>query len=141
MHRREGSNEGTEKDEGIIMKVWDCGSPLYDSYELASLGHVIDRHVLALPFLSGSWRPVKQISHSSAVFPIAEEEIESKKAKGCSMVSCVGDLLEKFLWKRRQKEEKPMKVMNSGFCSNIWNRVGPRALEYRKSSSENVQEI
>lgn len=127
IHEKEGSNEGgTEKDEGI-MKVWDCGSSLYDSYELASLGHVIDRHTMALPFLSRSRRPVKQISHSATVFPIAEEKRESGKAKGSSMVSCFGDLLEKILCKRREKEEregKTKKVMNCGFC-NIWNRVGP----------------
>ncbi|KAH7848409.1 hypothetical protein Vadar_002419 [Vaccinium darrowii] len=122
MHEREGSNQGTEeKDEGLTMKVWDCGSPLYDSYELASLGHVIDRHVLALPFLSGSWRPKKQISHSSSVFPIAEEEREAGKAKGSSsMVPCFGDLL---VWKRREKEEREEKakkvVMHGGFCKSV----------------------
>ncbi|XVE58016.1 hypothetical protein DITRI_Ditri04bG0136300 [Diplodiscus trichospermus] len=30
--------------------VWDCGSPLYDSYELASLGHILERHTMALPY-------------------------------------------------------------------------------------------
>ncbi|XP_010518310.1 PREDICTED: uncharacterized protein LOC104793612 [Camelina sativa] len=24
-------------------KIWDCGSPLYDSYELASFAHIIER--------------------------------------------------------------------------------------------------
>ncbi|KAF7154121.1 hypothetical protein RHSIM_Rhsim01G0170200 [Rhododendron simsii] len=126
MHKREGSSEGTEeKDEGLVMKVWDCGSPLYDSYELASLGHVIDRHVLALPFLSGSWQPKKQISHSSAAFPVPEEERGSGKAKGSSMVGCFGDLLEKIVCRkiRREKEEesgeKAMKLMKCGFCKFV----------------------
>lgn len=43
--------KGEEEEEETI-KVWDCGSPLYDSYELASLSHVIDRHMMILPSLS-----------------------------------------------------------------------------------------
>ncbi|CAL9154893.1 unnamed protein product [Musa hybrid cultivar] len=30
-------------------RVWDCGSPLYDSFELASFSHVLDRHTMVLP--------------------------------------------------------------------------------------------
>ncbi|CAN8254007.1 unnamed protein product [Cochlearia groenlandica] len=33
--------------------IWDCGSPLYDSYELASLTHIIERNFMSLPFLNG----------------------------------------------------------------------------------------
>ncbi|KAK2664243.1 hypothetical protein Ddye_002817 [Dipteronia dyeriana] len=33
-------------DSGIL--VWDCGSPLYDSYEIASFGHLIDRKMMAM---------------------------------------------------------------------------------------------
>ncbi|KAJ6701831.1 SERINE/THREONINE-KINASE [Salix koriyanagi] len=43
----EGKGKG--KKEQAAINVWDCGSPLYDSYEIASLGHLIDRHSLALP--------------------------------------------------------------------------------------------
>lgn len=36
------------------MGIWDCGSPLYDSYELVSVTHIIDRHLMSLPYqLSG----------------------------------------------------------------------------------------
>ncbi|KAF8113783.1 hypothetical protein N665_0045s0027 [Sinapis alba] len=27
-------------------RVWDCGSPLYDSYELVSFAHIIERRLL-----------------------------------------------------------------------------------------------
>ncbi|CAL9087601.1 unnamed protein product [Musa textilis] len=30
-------------------RVWDCGSPLYDSFELASFSHALDRHTMVLP--------------------------------------------------------------------------------------------
>lgn len=40
---------------GTDQRVWDCGSPLYDSYELASLSHLLDRHMrVFLPATSSS---------------------------------------------------------------------------------------
>ncbi|KAK4418543.1 hypothetical protein Salat_2267100 [Sesamum alatum] len=41
-------------DENAAMNVWDCGSPLYDSYELVAVSHVVERHLMVLPYLSGS---------------------------------------------------------------------------------------
>ena len=29
---------------------WDCGTPLYDAFELASVHRVLDTHLMALPF-------------------------------------------------------------------------------------------
>ncbi|KAJ7951269.1 4-hydroxy-tetrahydrodipicolinate reductase [Quillaja saponaria] len=43
-----------EEKEEKGLAIWDCGSPLYDSYELVSLSRVTDRHLMALPSLSGS---------------------------------------------------------------------------------------
>ncbi|EOA26166.1 hypothetical protein CARUB_v10019604mg [Capsella rubella] len=40
-----------EDDDRIL---WDCGSPLYDSYELVSLTHIIERHFMSLPSLAGT---------------------------------------------------------------------------------------
>lgn len=34
--------------------LWDCGSPLYDSYELVSLTHIIERHFMSIPSLAGA---------------------------------------------------------------------------------------
>ncbi|GER26477.1 developmentally-regulated GTP-binding protein 1 homolog [Striga asiatica] len=31
------------------MKIWDCGSPLYDSYELVAVSNIIERHFIILP--------------------------------------------------------------------------------------------
>ncbi|KAE8650237.1 hypothetical protein Csa_011169 [Cucumis sativus] len=48
------------------LSVWDCGSPLYDSYELASLAHLIDRNLLAFPppYHAGSRRITSnKVSH------------------------------------------------------------------------------
>ncbi|CAA6660544.1 unnamed protein product [Spirodela intermedia] len=33
--------------------AWDCGSPLYDACELASLAQLLDRHLLFIPASGG----------------------------------------------------------------------------------------
>jgi len=38
------------KEEGLVLATWDCGSPLYDSFELASLHRVLESHLMVLPF-------------------------------------------------------------------------------------------
>lgn len=41
-----------EEEEGgrSRPRIWDCGSPLYDSYELASVCRLLEQHTRALPF-------------------------------------------------------------------------------------------
>ncbi|KAL0428767.1 UNVERIFIED_CONTAM: hypothetical protein Sradi_0502700 [Sesamum radiatum] len=46
------SIQESHDEKGI--NVWDCGSPLYDSYELVAVSHVVERHLMVLPYLSGS---------------------------------------------------------------------------------------
>ncbi|OEL36859.1 hypothetical protein BAE44_0002111 [Dichanthelium oligosanthes] len=41
---------GKEEEEELVFATWDCGSPLYDSFELASLHHVLESHLMVLPF-------------------------------------------------------------------------------------------
>ncbi|CAL4955355.1 unnamed protein product [Urochloa decumbens] len=49
---------GKEEEEELVFATWDCGSPLYDSFELASLHHVLESHLMVLPF------PVAAVSRS-----------------------------------------------------------------------------
>ncbi|PRQ17476.1 hypothetical protein RchiOBHm_Chr7g0195411 [Rosa chinensis] len=46
MKKEEKEEEG---EGGRSARIWDCGSPLYDSYELASVGRLLERHTRALP--------------------------------------------------------------------------------------------
>ncbi|GFY92326.1 hypothetical protein Acr_08g0007220 [Actinidia rufa] len=125
MSKREGSNEVKEEDEA--KKIWDCGSPLYDSHELVSLGHAIDRHIMALPSLGGSTTLTNQLSLSSNFIPSTEDEKASRRAKGSSIVSFFTDFLGKRKRKRKrrvneERVEKPKKV-KFGFYG-ILNRIG-----------------
>lgn len=39
-----------EDEEEPVLATWDCGSPLYDSFEVASLHYVLEKHTMILPF-------------------------------------------------------------------------------------------
>lgn len=38
----------------VRRRAWDCGSPLYDSFELASVYGLLDSNLMALPFAERS---------------------------------------------------------------------------------------
>ncbi|KAG7629331.1 hypothetical protein AtNW77_Chr3g0218521 [Arabidopsis thaliana] len=88
--------------------LWDCGSPLYDSYELVSLTHIIERHFMSLPSLAGAGKVCCSRTPS---------DLEEKANRGantvvdlcCSSDSTTGKLLcgafgTKW-WKRKQNTE------------------------------------
>ncbi|PUZ64707.1 hypothetical protein GQ55_3G164500 [Panicum hallii var. hallii] len=41
---------GEEQQQPPALSPWDCGSPLYDAFELASVYRVLDTHLMALPY-------------------------------------------------------------------------------------------
>lgn len=43
------NNKGEHVDQISSSIIWDCGSPLYDSYELVSLLNLIERNTMILP--------------------------------------------------------------------------------------------
>ncbi|KAL9246668.1 hypothetical protein vseg_020174 [Gypsophila vaccaria] len=86
--------------------IWDLGSPLYDSFELASLSHIIERHMMTLPSSSSS-SPSSRLSSSSSAWssgnlngPRVEElSVEAK----CNL---------KGVWKRKGSWEEVDKNNN-----------------------------
>ncbi|XVF53035.1 hypothetical protein PTKIN_Ptkin05aG0066900 [Pterospermum kingtungense] len=77
--------------------IWDCGSPLYDSYELASFGHVLERHTMALP------HPCRSSSMQFEVIsnkPKAEGGFEGKMAN-LHRVGLFGKVVRWTLWKMK----------------------------------------
>ncbi|KAL3517264.1 hypothetical protein ACH5RR_024166 [Cinchona calisaya] len=107
-HDERKEEKEDDHDESTIPRIWDCGSPLYDSYELVSLSHLIDRHIMILPSLSGS-RQERMMSSSFSHAPAAadhEEASASKKARGPSvLVTFLCKLMEKKALKRRNYGE------------------------------------
>ncbi|KAL3517263.1 hypothetical protein ACH5RR_024165 [Cinchona calisaya] len=127
-HDERKKEKEDDHDQSTIPRIWDCGSPLYDSYELVSLSHLIDRHIMILPSLSGS-RQERMISSRFSHAPADHEEAPaSKKARGSSvLVTFWWKIMEKKALKRRncgeREEHKPKKMMiNSGIC-RVYNRI------------------
>ncbi|KAL2468801.1 uncharacterized protein Fot_50377 [Forsythia ovata] len=96
--------EFVEKKEEKTLKLWDCGSPLYDSHEVASISHVIERHFMVFPYLNGS-RNVKESSLISSIQSESINAASSRKVRGFSVVKFLKDLLEGNLWKRKKKDK------------------------------------
>ncbi|KAG5222253.1 4-hydroxy-tetrahydrodipicolinate reductase [Salix suchowensis] len=87
--------EEKRKAEQPAVDAWDCGSPLYDSYEIASLGHVIDRHSLALPFPSGSNEEGRHVIQYSSTPRDQEKGLEVKEE------GVLFKMIRVFFWKRK----------------------------------------
>lgn len=112
-----------EEDEAALA-IWDCGSPLYDSYELVSLSHLIERHLMTLPSLGGSRRLTGKFSIPSDVITSATKisNVDYKDANRCSTMSTLGEFVRWKLLKRRrtgQRKDKHKKLKTvglGGFC-------------------------
>ncbi|KAL5062392.1 hypothetical protein RYX36_024129 [Vicia faba] len=108
MSRSIGSKDfGEVKDARAIFPIWDCGSPLYDSCELATLSHIVERQMVEWPYLGGS----KQII--AKVFDLDEVKISTGKAKGSSKWINFREFFEKILWKRKRngKQRSTRKIV------------------------------
>ncbi|GMI75927.1 hypothetical protein HRI_001262000 [Hibiscus trionum] len=109
----EENNGGGEKEAKFA--IWDCGSPLYDSYELVSFSLQIERHLMKLPYLGSSKRLTStgtRFSYLPDVVPatIAGTPTSNARAKVfSSLMSSLGEFLgSKFLKRIRfgQKRNK-----------------------------------
>ncbi|KAL4323726.1 hypothetical protein GQ457_11G001600 [Hibiscus cannabinus] len=96
----ERSSENKEKngEEEAKFAIWDCGSPLYDSYELVSLSHLIERHLMKLPYLGSSKRLTSTLPDAIPA-TIADTPTRYARAKDSSspLSSLVEFLGDKFL--------------------------------------------
>lgn len=122
-------NEECKEEKGLEVAIWDCGSPLYDSYELVSLTRLIERHLMILPSLGGSRR--FNFTRSSRPVDVGppmrlDSGISTKVTKGSSsMVASLSEFMEKKMWKgkvfgERKEKSKKMKITRfSGFYNKI----------------------
>ncbi|CAI9781523.1 unnamed protein product [Fraxinus pennsylvanica] len=63
-------------------KIWDCGSPCYDSYELVSMSHLIERHFMILPYdLRGSSKASSNEIEESTIKYYLSELVERRARK------------------------------------------------------------
>ncbi|XWS35873.1 hypothetical protein CRYUN_Cryun20dG0034100 [Craigia yunnanensis] len=105
--------------------IWDCGSPLYDSYELVSLSYLIERHLMKLPSLGGSNRLTTRFSHPSDVTSdtTTDPTSNARAKESSSLMSSLGEFLGSKFWKRRRfgQRRDDLKKLRTGiycFCKN-----------------------
>ncbi|KAK9143940.1 hypothetical protein Syun_013340 [Stephania yunnanensis] len=93
---------------GEVVGVWDCGSPLYDSFELVSLSHLIERNLMVLPF--SSTKQTNQVSNvfdSSPVGVVRSDE-PSKQVKIEGLSLGLFFKAHSYIWKRRSMKNKKL---------------------------------
>ncbi|CAN6710834.1 unnamed protein product [Malus baccata var. baccata] len=112
-HRLRGKENHHKEDEEF--GIWDCGSLLYDSYEFVSISHLIERHLMALPYsLGGSRRFITNIytHYSSGMASTVSSDMRSssttREAKR-----------RRVLFGERKGKNKKRKLGFSGFCKMI----------------------
>lgn len=104
--------------------LWDCGSPLYDSYELVSLTHVIERHFMSLPSFAGAGK-VYCSRTPSDLGAKANHAASTVVDLCCSADSTAGKFLcgvfRKRWWKR--KENTDLAVVENNNKKKLFCRI------------------
>ncbi|KAL3615700.1 hypothetical protein CASFOL_041361 [Castilleja foliolosa] len=90
-------------DDEEAMRIWDCGSPLYDSYELVALTNIIERKFMIFPnYLSGS--------RKAAAFPPPPPKLVADEAATAM--------------KRRRKKKKEIGMSKLFFyVKSLWKKL------------------
>ncbi|QHO22445.1 hypothetical protein S83_037656 [Arachis hypogaea] len=120
------SEEEKEEEEEVVIggvvasPLWDCGSPLYDSFELATLSHIIDRHTVVLPHLSGSKKAISHGFDESHHHHDEVKKISIEDSKGSSSLKSTSfsEILDKIMGKRKVIRGGKKKGNNNNYYYN-----------------------
>ena len=125
------------KQEEKTLAIWDLGSPLYDSYEVVSLTHLIERQLMTLPSLGGSKRLSSNIFSPAcddhAVVPAAlldsnmGSEREAKSGRS-SILNNLTEFVRRQLRRRRSwigfsNRKDKSKKLKAGRCVFVFGLV------------------
>lgn len=85
----DGNPRANEETECSCTMLWDCGSPLYDSFEVVAIHYIIDKHLVKLPYDL----PYHVMTSSSATSASSSTRSEMrsklrKLRKGFSFIVC-----------------------------------------------------
>lgn len=129
MKKIQESHERKEEDDEKAIKIWDCGSPLYDSYELVAVSHIVERHFMILPYLSGSRNLQNEPCQSSSSDKPAPDGAASKNAgkSSVSVLSFLSELVERNVWKRKMDGDRKQKAkkQKTGISKIFTCRINP----------------
>ncbi|EEF28473.1 conserved hypothetical protein [Ricinus communis] len=130
----EESQENEDNNDDKDLAVWDLGSPLYDSYEVVSLSHLIERHLMTLPSL-GSRKLSKKIfppPFSDNVVPatLPASSAEKDTLDRPSLAKTLREFIRVKLWRKRKngvgdtKDDEKSKKLKAGVLRGFSNRFG-----------------
>ncbi|KAL9430294.1 hypothetical protein AB3S75_025644 [Citrus x aurantiifolia] len=107
------NSERTEIEaEEASMATWDCGSPLYDSYELVSLDHLIQRHLMVIPSLARSKRLSSNYYYQYDVQDTSSLAV-TRGNSSSSIMSTFSEFVGRKLSKRKDKQKRSKNVLSS----------------------------
>ena len=125
----EAKTDDQQQEEEKALAIWDLGSPLYDSHEVVSLAHVIERHLMTvLPSPGGSkgFSP-KKISQASVVVPAAilvsnmGSKSETKRVRSSKLNTLSEFVRRKLRIKKKtgsHRRKDNSEMLKAGHCSS-----------------------
>ncbi|KAG5251723.1 4-hydroxy-tetrahydrodipicolinate reductase [Salix suchowensis] len=130
-----------EEDDEKALAIWDLDSSLYDSHELVSLTHLIERHLMTLPSLGGSKRlSSKKTSQASVAVPAAilvsnmGSKSETKRLRSSSTLNTMSEFVKRKL--RIKKRIRSHRRKDSS--EKLWIKKRIRS-HSRKDNSEKLK--
>ncbi|KAJ6940481.1 hypothetical protein NC651_006578 [Populus alba x Populus x berolinensis] len=125
----EAKTDDQQQEEEKALAIWDLGSPLYDSHEVVSLAHLIERHLMTPPSPGGSKRlSPKKISQASVVVPAAilvskmGSKSETKRVPSSSKLNTLSEFVRRKLRIKKKigshSRKDNSKKMKAGRCSS-----------------------
>lgn len=129
-HEKDERESWKGNDQNLMMKKeeekakWDCGSPLYDSYELVKLNHLIDRNLMEFPSLHGSIPTFSHHSHDVVMENKVDSLDKSKESFWVTSLSCFLVMMKRR--KDNEERRKKNKEMRRGCVYNrftsLWRK-------------------
>ncbi|KAL0720265.1 hypothetical protein Bca4012_034864 [Brassica carinata] len=99
-------------NDGRVHKIWDCESPLYDSYELVSFAHIIERKLL--PFSPAHVRPPRL-----SLKALMDKDKDNDNSYASSKTTTSSSQRRKYWWNRK---------MNYDFTKEIKKKMLPSCM-------------
>lgn len=143
-HHRIGGHEPdrpTSDHQGSI-RVWDCGSPLYDSYELAAVNHLLERHMMILTPSHGSTETVTATPSEKARPGNGKCRAEAGPLSSSTSTSAARSLGRR-LWKRLQargRNNRDDDDDDSGKKKGVWKVLSEELGSRRRHAVQRDQQ-
>ncbi|KAJ6338364.1 hypothetical protein OIU76_007937 [Salix suchowensis] len=130
-----------EEDDEKALAIWDLDSSLYDSHELVSLTHLIERHLMTLPSLGGVKRlSSKKTSQASVAVPAAilvsnmGSKSETKRLRSSSTLNTMSE----FVKRKLRIKKRILSHRRKDSSEKLWIKKRIRS-HSRKDNSEKLK--